>query len=69
MPSETGFSSFTGAFGILASIIGLVALFMESFPQFVALIADGLAAVFYLAGGIVSHPAQKGCCVPACSSC
>jgi len=31
-----------------------VAIFVESFPSKVPLVTDGLAAVFYAAGGIVS---------------
>lgn len=60
VPPETGFAAFAGAFGIISSAVGLVALFMESFPQLVALAADGLAALFYLAGGIAMAIAFKG---------
>jgi len=60
VPSQTGFGSFAGAFGIIASAIGLVALFLDSFPQLISLVADGAAAVFYLAGGIALAVALQG---------
>ena len=58
VPSETGFGTFAGAFGIIAAIIGLVAVFVESVPGIVSLAADALAAIFYLSGGVVSLPLQ-----------
>jgi len=57
VPSETGFSSFAGAFGIIASALGLAAIYLESFPLVVSLVADGLSAAFYVAGGVVRSPA------------
>ena len=54
VPSETGFGSFTGAFGIIVATLGIAAIFFEAIPGVVTLVADGLAAVCFLAAGIVS---------------
>ncbi|KAL7626494.1 hypothetical protein AAE478_003266 [Parahypoxylon ruwenzoriense] len=51
-PSETSFGSFCGAFGILISLIGLVAVFIDKIPVLVLMGADGLASALYLAGAI-----------------
>ncbi|KAI0013560.1 marvel domain-containing protein [Xylariaceae sp. FL0662B] len=51
-PSETSFSSFCGAFGIIVSLIGLAALWVDKIPDAVVLGGDGLASALYLAGGI-----------------
>lgn len=51
----TGFIAWAGGFGIIASIIGLLALFWYSIKPTVTLILDGFAALFFLAGGIVSN--------------
>ncbi|ETS85651.1 hypothetical protein PFICI_03676 [Pestalotiopsis fici W106-1] len=51
-PSETSFGSFTGAFGIIASGIGLFALWFDKISPLVTMIIDALASIFYLAGGI-----------------
>ncbi|KAI0480750.1 hypothetical protein GGR56DRAFT_627438 [Xylariaceae sp. FL0804] len=51
-PTETSFSSFCGAFGILATLIGILAIFVEKVPAFGVMAVDGLASVFYLAGAI-----------------
>ncbi len=53
-PAQTGFSAFAGGFGFLASIVGLACLWAPKIPASAALVTDTLAAVFYLAGGVVS---------------
>ncbi|OTB01398.1 hypothetical protein M426DRAFT_14560 [Hypoxylon sp. CI-4A] len=65
-PPETSFGSFTGAFGILVSLIGLAALFIDKLPAIVLLGADGLASAFYLAGAIALTVALKS--VSSCTS-
>ncbi|KAI2612177.1 marvel domain-containing protein [Hypoxylon fragiforme] len=64
-PSETSFGSFCGAFGILVSLVGFGALFVDKIPVMVMMAADGLAAAFYLAGGIALTIALKP--VPSCT--
>ncbi|KAH8646265.1 marvel domain-containing protein [Xylariales sp. PMI_506] len=59
VPSETGFSSFAGAFGIIVAVIGIAALFVERLPGMLTMITDGLASVFFLAGGIALAIAMK----------
>lgn len=56
-PAETSFGSFCGAFGILVSLIGIAALFIDKIPSIVPMGADGLATALYLAGAIVSKSA------------
>lgn len=52
-PATTSYSAFTGAFGMLAALIGVAAIFIEALPQ---RIVDALASVLFLAGGIVRRP-------------
>ncbi|KAI0015000.1 marvel domain-containing protein [Xylariomycetidae sp. FL0641] len=66
VPSETSFSIFAGAFGILAAIIGLLHVFWDKIPALVVMAIDGLACVFYLAGGIALTIALKS--VSSCTS-
>ncbi|KAF3059248.1 putative acid phosphatase protein [Daldinia childiae] len=56
-PAETSFGSFCGAFGILVSLIGIAALFIDKIPSIVSMGADGVATALYLAGAIVRQPA------------
>lgn len=54
-----GLSAFTGAWGLLAGLVGLVAIFVAAIPWIAMLAIDGLAAIFFLAAGIVSHIAAS----------
>ncbi|CAJ2509721.1 Uu.00g056210.m01.CDS01 [Anthostomella pinea] len=65
-PTETSFSSFCGAFGILVSAIGIIAIFVDKIPPTAIMGADALASVFYLAGGIALTVALKD--VSSCTS-
>ncbi|KAF2998754.1 hypothetical protein E8E14_004303 [Neopestalotiopsis sp. 37M] len=65
-PTETSFGSFTGAFGIIASAIGLLALWVDKISPLVTMIIDALASIFYLAGGIALVLALKS--VTSCTS-
>ncbi|KAI1659454.1 marvel domain-containing protein [Daldinia decipiens] len=65
-PAETSFGSFCGAFGILVSLIGIAALFIDKIPSIVSMGADGLATALYLAGAIALTVALKP--VPSCTS-
>ncbi|KAI2780163.1 hypothetical protein F4815DRAFT_499938 [Daldinia loculata] len=65
-PAETSFGSFCGAFGILVSLIGIAALFVDKIPSIVPIGADGLATALYLAGAIALTVALKS--VPSCTS-
>ncbi|KAF2159918.1 hypothetical protein M409DRAFT_29527 [Zasmidium cellare ATCC 36951] len=53
LPESSAYAAFSGAFGTLGAIVGLVAAFITSIPWFVALVFDALATIFYLAGGII----------------
>ncbi|TLD26717.1 hypothetical protein PspLS_05286 [Pyricularia sp. CBS 133598] len=59
-PVETSFASFTGGFGIIVAAIGVASMFIDAIPTLVPLVAEGLAAVFFLAGGIALAVAMKG---------
>lgn len=48
------YGAFVGAFGLLDAFIGIAAIFVGAIPWIATAALDGLAAVFYLAGGIVS---------------
>lgn len=54
VPAITGFNAFAGAFGLLVTLIGFAAIFIEAVPGFIVAILDLLAFIFLLAGGIVS---------------
>ncbi|KAI6383618.1 hypothetical protein MCOR25_000071 [Pyricularia grisea] len=59
-PAETSFASFTGGFGIIVAAIGVASMFVDAIPTLVPLVAEGLAALFFLAGGIALAVAMKG---------
>ncbi|KAJ4414255.1 hypothetical protein N0V82_008037 [Gnomoniopsis sp. IMI 355080] len=59
-PTTTRFSVFVGAFGMIVGALGLVAVFIDRIPSLVPMIADGLGALFFLAGGIAWAVAMKG---------
>ncbi|KAI1491009.1 hypothetical protein F5X96DRAFT_633375 [Biscogniauxia mediterranea] len=65
-PSETSFSSFCGAFGIVVTALGILAFFFDKIPFIIVLGADALASVFYLAGAIALTVALKP--VSSCTS-
>ncbi|KAI1092379.1 marvel domain-containing protein [Rostrohypoxylon terebratum] len=65
-PSETSFGSFIGAFGILVSLLGIGAMFVDKIPAFIVTAADGIATALYLAGAIALTVALKP--VPSCTS-
>lgn len=54
VPATNGFAAFTGAFGALAGVVGLAAIWISPLAGLVMSIIDWLATVFFLAGGIVS---------------
>ncbi|TGJ87360.1 hypothetical protein E0Z10_g1336 [Xylaria hypoxylon] len=58
-PAETSFFSFAGAFGLIASAIAILAIFIEKIPRVGVIAADALASVFYLAGAIALTVALK----------
>ena len=50
------YCAFVGVFGIIDLLAGAASLFLDMIPYLVVLGFDGLATVFYLAGGVVSAP-------------
>lgn len=52
-PPETSFVSFAGAFGLIASALGILGILIDKIPRVGVLVADALASIFYLAGAIV----------------
>ncbi|KAJ2989872.1 hypothetical protein NUW58_g3246 [Xylaria curta] len=65
-PAETSFFSFAGAFGLIASAIAILAIFVEKIPRVGVIAVDALASVFYLAGAIALTLALKS--VSSCTS-
>lgn len=59
-PTTTKYSTFTGGFGIIVGAIGLAGLFIEAIPEIATMALDGLAAIFFLAGGIAWAVGLKG---------
>ncbi|KAI0904079.1 marvel domain-containing protein [Ustulina deusta] len=66
VPAETSFFSFTGAFGLIASAIAILAILIEKIPRVGVIAVDALSSVFYLAGAIALTVALKP--VPSCTS-
>lgn len=58
VPATNGYSAFTGAFGAVAGLMGLAAIWISPLGGFLMAIVDFLATVFFLAGGIVSAHLQ-----------
>ncbi|KAJ5118402.1 hypothetical protein N7448_010111 [Penicillium atrosanguineum] len=59
-PAESGYAAFTGAFGIIAALLGIIALFMYSLDGVITWLIDGVASLTLLAGGIVYAVTLKG---------
>ncbi|KAI0205579.1 hypothetical protein F4808DRAFT_238337 [Astrocystis sublimbata] len=60
VPPETGFSAFAGAIGIVASIVGMVALWCERLEGGILRFVDTFVALSYLAGAISLNVALRG---------
>ena len=54
VPATNAYAMFTGAFGLLAGLLGLMAVVIDALAGVFMLTIDCLATVFFLAGGIVS---------------
>lgn len=54
LPSSSIFAAFAGAWGVLDALVGLAGAFVTALPWIAVIALDGLAAVFYIAAGIVS---------------
>ncbi|GIZ49826.1 hypothetical protein CKM354_001285000 [Cercospora kikuchii] len=52
LPSSSYFAAFTGAWGILDGLVGLVGAFVAALPWIAVIVFDALAAIFYIAAGI-----------------
>lgn len=53
--SSVGFGAAVGALGMLDAIVGIVSAFLNIIPWVAILTLDILAAMFFLASGLVSH--------------
>lgn len=60
MPATTDYSAFAGAFGLIAALVGIAALFVDSLNGIITWALDALAAVFLLAGGIALAVGLRG---------
>ncbi|EAA32654.1 hypothetical protein GE21DRAFT_6701 [Neurospora crassa] len=58
--TTTQYSVFTGTYAILEGFLGIVALFLSSFPDIVVLGADAIGALVLLAGGIAWAVETRG---------
>jgi hypothetical protein len=54
VPATTAFAAFTGGFAVLISLVGVVSIWISAIPALIMSMADGLASLLLLAGGIVS---------------
>ncbi|KAJ5985751.1 hypothetical protein N7499_007957 [Penicillium canescens] len=53
VPSETSYGAFSGGIGVLAALIGTVAIFIDSLDGVVTWVLDGVSALALLAAGII----------------
>ncbi|KAJ5726833.1 hypothetical protein N7493_005860 [Penicillium malachiteum] len=60
VPAQTGYASFAGALGVLVSLVGIVALFVDSLSGIITWALDAFASVALLVGGIIYAVALKG---------
>ncbi|KAJ5949941.1 hypothetical protein N7454_001525 [Penicillium verhagenii] len=60
VPSQTGYAAFTGALGVLASLIGIAALWVESLSGIIIWVLDGVTSLALLAAGVVYAVTLKG---------
>ena len=56
VPATTAYAAFAGGFALLVSLIGFASIWISAIPALIMSMADGLASVLLLAGGIVSPP-------------
>lgn len=56
VPSQTGYAAFTGALGVIATLVGIASTAVDSLRGLVTWVLDGLAGVALLAAGIVRIP-------------
>jgi len=59
-PTTIKYSIFTGAFGMIVCVVGIVAVFLEIIPLIGVLAGDALSGIFFLAGGIAYSIGLKG---------
>ncbi|OCL02915.1 hypothetical protein AOQ84DRAFT_164846 [Glonium stellatum] len=64
-PAAINYAAFTGGFGIIGAAVGIAALFVGPLGGLVMAAIDGLASLFYLAGGIAIVVILRGI---SCSS-
>ncbi|KAH9834684.1 marvel domain-containing protein [Teratosphaeria destructans] len=51
-PATSEYNAFAGACGLLVSLIGIAAVFIDAIPALIMAGIDALASIFFLAGGI-----------------
>jgi hypothetical protein len=56
VPSQTSYAAFTGALGIIASVIGIVSLFVDRLRGVFTWVLDGVTSIALLAAGVVGTP-------------
>lgn len=55
-PPATSYAAFCGGFGVLAALVGIVAIFVSSLEGIATWALDGLSSLTMLAAGIVQPP-------------
>ncbi|KAJ5261268.1 hypothetical protein N7478_011863 [Penicillium angulare] len=60
VPAETGYAAFTGALGIVVSLIGIAALWVSSLSGIIVWVLDGVTSLALMVAGIVYAVALKG---------
>ncbi|CEJ55968.1 hypothetical protein PMG11_02195 [Penicillium brasilianum] len=60
VPTQTSYAAFTGALGIIASVIGIVSLFVDRLRGVFTWVLDGVTCIALLAAGVAFSVALKG---------
>ncbi|KAL2878598.1 hypothetical protein SGCOL_006068 [Colletotrichum sp. CLE4] len=59
-PTTNKYSTFTGGFGLVVAVLGLISVFIDAIPALVVMAADALSGVFLLGGGIAFAIGLRG---------
>ncbi|KAJ5715384.1 uncharacterized protein N7483_012565 [Penicillium malachiteum] len=60
VPAQTGYAALAGALGVLVSLVGIAALFVENLSGIIAWALDAFASVALLVGGILHTVVRSG---------
>lgn len=60
IPTTTGYATFLGGLGMVASAFGIINIFVDKFGGIIVLAVEGLATLLFIAGGVAMAVMIKG---------